>query len=78
MTLNQYEKAHVALLAQIAKGVERIADAIETFNATDPLQEIERAFSIAETSNMTPTVNQPNAGEDALAHIPESERYRFE
>jgi hypothetical protein len=44
MTLNQYEKAHIALLAQIAKATERIADAIETFNATDPLQAIERAL----------------------------------
>jgi hypothetical protein len=44
MALSQYEKAHIALLAQIAKATERIADAIETFNATDPLQAIERAL----------------------------------
>jgi hypothetical protein len=82
MTLNTYEKAHVALLAQIAKGVERIADAIETFNATDPLQAIEKALDYDLTAT---TTNDGNASTDHDpvnvtdsygAQLPEEEKWR--
>jgi hypothetical protein len=82
MTLNQYEKAHIALLAQIAKATERIADAIETFNATDPLQAIERALDADDfAKHYTPAVSgdgfDPRADAKYGADVPEGERWRL-
>jgi hypothetical protein len=82
MTLNQYEKAHIALLAQIAKATERIADAIETFNATDPLQAIEKALeydltAMTTTSGKASTDRDPvNVTDSYGAQLPEDEKWR--